>query len=50
MDRGDSVRMDVIPNAADKQLFGSCAVRRFEPWAGFVPEGNAHDLRIRTVY
>jgi hypothetical protein len=24
-------------------------VRRFEPWAGFVPEGNAHDLGFRAL-
>jgi hypothetical protein len=24
-------------------------VRRFAPWAGFVPEGNAHDLGFRAV-
>jgi hypothetical protein len=30
---------------------GSCwrLVRRFESWAGFVPEGNAHDLLFREV-
>ncbi len=24
-------------------------MRRFVSWAGFVPEGNAHDLAFRTV-